>query len=60
MNTMILMPLLAALHGGATPLLWVIGIILVVAGAVMAIRGSLLTGIVIVVIGVFLGGLNIL
>ena len=60
MKTMMLMPLLAALSGGATPLLWVVGIILIVAGAVMAIRGSLLTGIVIVVLGVFLGGLNIL
>ena len=60
MNTMVLMPLLAALHGGATPLLWVVGIILIVAGAVKAIRGNLLTGILIVILGVFLGGLNIL
>ena len=56
-----LAPLLAAIvHGGATPLLWIIGIILIVVGVVALVRRSLLTGVVLIVIGVLLGGLNVL
>ena len=53
-------PLLAkVVHGGAVPLIWVIGIVLIVAGVVALIRGSLLMGVVLIVIGIFLGGLNV-
>jgi hypothetical protein len=60
MRTMLVAPLLAkVVHGGAVPLLWVIGIILIVAGVVALFRGSLLMGVVLIVIGIFLGGLNV-
>jgi len=38
---------------------WVIGIVLIVAGVVALFRSSLLLGIVLIVIGVLLGGLNV-
>jgi len=57
---MLTTPLLASLiHGTATPILWVIGIILIVAGVVAILRHSLLMGVVLVVIGIVLGGLNV-
>jgi hypothetical protein len=61
MNTPLAAPVLGAIvHGGAVPLLWVIGIILIVVGVVALLRRSLLMGVVLIVIGVLLGGLNIL
>ena len=51
--------LLAAVHGAAVPILWIIGIVLIVAGVVMLFRGSMLGGIVLILIGIFLGGLNV-
>ena len=61
MHTMLVAPLLAkVVHDGAIPVLWVIGIVLIVAGVVSLIRGSLLMGVVLIVIGIFLGGLNVL
>jgi hypothetical protein len=60
MHAMLTTPLLASLiHGTATPILWVIGIILIVVGAVAIFRRSLLLGVVLVVIGIVLGGLNV-
>ena len=60
MHAMLTTPLLASLiHGTATPILWVIGIILIVAGVVAILRHSLLMGVVLVVIGIVLGGLNV-
>ena len=47
-------------NGGAVSVVWVIGIILIVAGVVALFRSSLLWGVVLIVIGVLLGGLNIL
>jgi hypothetical protein len=55
-----LMPLTAAIHGVAVPLLWIVGIVLIVAGVIGLFRGSLLFGIVLIVIGIVIGGLNIL
>ena len=52
--------LLGAMHGAAVPLLWIIGIVLIIAGVVSLVRGSLLGGIVLILIGIFLGGLNVL
>ena len=56
-----LAPLLAAIvHGGATPVVWIVGIILIVVGVVALVRRSLLMGVVLIVVGVLLGGLNVL
>ena len=54
------MALLGAMHGAAVPLLWIIGIVLIIAGVVSLVRGSLLGGIVMILVGIFLGGLNVL
>ena len=52
--------LLAAIFsGGAVPIVWIIGIILIIGGVVTLFRGSVLLGIVLIVIGVLLGGLNV-
>ena len=60
MHSILVAPLLTAVvHGGAVPLLWVIGIILIVAGVVALFRRSLILGVVLIVIGIFLGGLNV-
>jgi hypothetical protein len=45
--------------GGAVPIVWIIGIILIVVGVVALFRRSLLMGVVLIVIGVLLGGLNV-
>ena len=52
--------LVGAMHGAAVPLLWIIGIVLIIAGVVSLVRGSMLGGIVMILIGIFLGGLNVL
>jgi hypothetical protein len=54
-----ILPLATVVHGVAIPLLWIIGIVLIVAGVVALIRGSLLAGILLIVVGIFLGGLNV-
>lgn len=52
--------LAAVLHGGvAVPLLWVIGVVLLVAGVVALLRGSILAGVVLIILGILLGGLNV-
>jgi len=59
-NIMLGAPLLAArVSGAAVPLLWIVGIILIVAGVVSLVRRSLIAGVVLIVIGIFLGGLNV-
>jgi len=61
MHTMLGVPLLGSVvHGGAVPLIWVVGIVLIVAGVVSLFRRSLLLGAVLIVIGVVSGGLNVL
>ena len=53
--------LAAVTHGAVVvPLLWVIGVILVIAGVVTLFRGGILAGVVLLVLGIFLGGLNVL
>ena len=49
------MELIAALSGGAATLLWIIAAILVIAGIVWIIRGSVLAGIVMIVVGCLVG-----
>jgi drug/metabolite transporter (DMT)-like permease len=46
-------------NGGAVRIVWVIGIVLIVAGVVALFRSSLLLGVVLIVIGIVLGGLNV-
>ena len=58
-NTLVASLLASVLSGGAVPLVWVIGIILIVAGVVAIVRSSLLMGVVLIVIGIVLGGLNV-
>jgi hypothetical protein len=48
--------MLAAKGGGYTdPILWVIAAVLVIAGIVALVRGSVLLGIVLIVIGLLVG-----
>jgi len=60
MHTILAAPLAAIVHGGATPVVWIIGIILIVVGVVAVFRRSLVMGVVLIVIGILLGGLNVL
>lgn len=46
---------LLALSGGAATILWVIAVVLVIAGIVALVRGSILAGIVLIVIGLLVG-----
>ncbi len=52
--------LLAKIHGLHAPLLWIIGIVLIVAGVIGLVRGTMIFGILLIVVGVVIGGLNIL
>ena len=48
------------LLGSATvPVLWVVGIVLIIAGLISLFRRSILLGVVLLIIGILLGGLNI-
>jgi hypothetical protein len=46
---------LLAMSGGAATLLWVIAAILVIAGVVALIRGSVAAGLVMIVVGLLIG-----
>jgi hypothetical protein len=46
---------LLALTGGAATLLWIIAVILVIAGIVTLIRGGVLAGIVLIIVGLLVG-----
>ena len=58
-NTLVGSLLASVFNGGAVPIVWVIGIVFIVAGVVALFRSSMLLGIVLIVIGVLLGGLNV-
>jgi hypothetical protein len=47
--------LLAAVDGGAATLLWILAVILVIAGIVTLIRGAVLAGIVLIIVGLLIG-----
>ena len=59
-NVLVASLLASVFNGGAVPIVWVIGIILIVVGVVALFRRSLILGAVLIVIGVLLGGLNVL
>ena len=44
-----------ALSGGAATLLWIVAAVLVIAGIVTIVRGSILVGVVLIVIGLLVG-----
>jgi hypothetical protein len=46
---------LIALSGAAATILWVIAVILVIAGIVALVRGSILAGIVLIIVGLLIG-----
>ena len=47
--------LLAKLHGAGVSLLWIIAVVLVIAGIVTLLRGGLLAGIVLIILGFAVG-----
>jgi hypothetical protein len=46
---------LLALSGGAATILWVIAVVLVIWGIVTLIRGGVLAGIVLIIVGLLVG-----
>jgi hypothetical protein len=44
-----------ALTGGAATLLWILAVVLVIMGIVSIIRGSVLAGIVLIIVGLLVG-----
>ena len=50
-----LMAGMLALTGGAATLLWILAVILVIAGIVSIIRGGVLAGIVLIIVGLLIG-----
>jgi hypothetical protein len=46
---------LLAMSGGAATLLWIVAVILVIAGIVTLIRGGVLAGIVLIIVGLLIG-----
>ena len=58
-NTLVATLLASVFNCGAVPIVWIIGIVLIVAGVVALFRSSLLLGVVLIVIWVLLGGLNV-
>jgi hypothetical protein len=58
-NTLVASLLASVFSGGVVPIVWIVGIVLIVAGVVALFRSSLLLGVVLIVIGILLGGLNV-
>jgi hypothetical protein len=46
---------LIALTGGAATLLWIIAVVLVIAGIVTLLRGGVLAGVVLIIVGLLIG-----
>ncbi len=44
-----------AANGGAATLLWILAVVLVIAGIVSLVRGAVLAGIVLIVVGLLVG-----
>jgi hypothetical protein len=44
-----------ALTGGAATLLWILAVVLVIAGIVSIVRGGVLAGIVLIIVGLLVG-----
>jgi hypothetical protein len=50
-----MLSMLAADNGGAATLLWILAAILVIAGIVSLVRGAVLAGIALIVVGLLVG-----
>jgi hypothetical protein len=50
-----MLAVLAAVDGGAATLLWILAVILVIAGIVTLIRGAVLAGVVLIIVGLLVG-----
>jgi len=50
-----MMDIMLAASGGAATLLWIIAAILVIAGIVTIVRGAVLFGVVLIVLGLLVG-----
>jgi hypothetical protein len=46
---------LFAMTGGAATLLWILAVVLVIAGIVTLIRGGVLAGVVLIIVGLLIG-----
>ena len=44
-----------ALSGGAATLLWILAVVLVIAGIVALVRGGVLAGVVLIIVGLLVG-----
>jgi hypothetical protein len=53
------LPLARVVHGGATPLVVIIGLIAIIIGAVMVFQRRILLGAVLIIVGILLGGLSV-
>jgi hypothetical protein len=53
--TLIALATLIGMSGAAASVLWIIAVVLVIAGIVTLIRGGLLAGIVLIVVGLLIG-----
>jgi hypothetical protein len=49
------MPALLAVSGGVATILWIIAVILVIAGIVQIVQGQVVLGIVLIVVGLLVG-----
>ena len=47
-------------RGGATPLVVIVGLGLIILGIVMMVRGTMLLGVLAIILGIVLGGLSVL
>jgi hypothetical protein len=45
----------AADNGGAATLLWILAVVLVIAGIVSLVRGAVLAGVVLIIVGLLVG-----
>jgi hypothetical protein len=50
-----MLSILAAANGGAATLLWILAVVLVIAGIVSLVRGAVVAGIVLIVVGLLVG-----
>jgi hypothetical protein len=53
--TAVMLNVLARAHGGCANTLWIIAAILVIAGIVVLVQGSVLAGVALIVVGLLVG-----
>lgn len=44
-----------AMTGGVATLLWIVAVVLVIAGVLTAVRGQVLSGVVMIIVGLIIG-----